>query len=102
MPEAGAGARQSPDQRFGRSLSRICQKNGISHEAVNLRAGVRARGAIHLNHVNGWHSRFTRWLARFHGVASRYLIHYSGWRRVLDARCLTTPARLLAAAIKAG
>jgi len=80
----------------------FARENGISHEAVNLRAGVRARGAIHLNHVNGWHSRFKRWLARFHGVASRYLIHYSGWRRVLDARCLTTPAQLLAAAIKAG
>ena len=80
----------------------FAREHGITHEAVNLRAGVRARGAIHLNHVNGWHSRFKRWLARFHGVASRYLIHYSGWRRVLDARCLTTPAQLLAAAIKAG
>ena len=80
----------------------FAREHGISHEAVNLLAGVRARGVIHLNHVNGWHSRFKRWLTRFHGVASRYLIHYSGWRRVLDARCLTTPAQLLAAAIKAG
>ena len=80
----------------------FARTHGISHAAVNLRAGERARGAIHLNHVNGWHSRFKRWLVRFHGVASRYLIHYSGWRRVLDARSLTTPAQLLIAAVKAG
>ncbi|WP_306396242.1 IS1595 family transposase [Telluria beijingensis] len=79
----------------------FARNQGIAHEALNLRAGQRARGALHLNHVNGWHSRFKRWLVRFHGIASRYLIHYSGWRRVLDARRLITPAQLLAAAVKA-
>ena len=80
----------------------FASQHGIAHETVNLRAGIRARGTIHLNHVNGWHSRFKRWLIRFHGVASRYLIHYSGWRRVLDARRLIAPAQLLAAAVKPG
>ncbi len=51
----------------------FAREHGITHEAVNLRAGVRARGAIHLNHVNGWHSRFKRWPTRFHGVASRFI-----------------------------
>jgi transposase-like protein len=58
---------------------------GIMHEAVNVRAGIRARGAIHIQNVNGWHSRFKGWLGRFHGVASRYLANYTGWHRVLDA-----------------
>jgi transposase-like protein len=75
---------------------------GITHEAVNVKAGVRARGAIHIQNVNGWHSRFKSWLVRFRGVASRYLIHYSGWQRMLDARRLTTPALLLQAAVQLG
>ncbi|MDR8085344.1 transposase, partial [Acinetobacter baumannii] len=57
---------------------------GIAHEAINLRAGVKARGAIHLNNVNGWHARFKTWLKRFNGIASRYLMNYSGWQRFLD------------------
>jgi hypothetical protein len=73
---------------------------GITHEAVNVRAGERARGAIHIQNVNSWHSRFKSWLVRFRGVASRYLINYSGWQRVLDARRLTTPAHLLYAAVQ--
>jgi hypothetical protein len=50
--------------------------------------------------VNGWHARFKNWLVRFRGVASRYLIHYSGWQRLLDARLLVTPAQLLHAIVQ--
>jgi hypothetical protein len=35
-------------------------------------------------------------------VASRYLINYSGWQRVLGAHRLTTPAHLLCAAVQLG
>jgi transposase-like protein len=70
----------------------------ITHEAVNVRAGERARGAIHIQNVNAWHSRFKGWLVRFRGVASRYLINYSGWLRMLDARKLMTPSQLLCSA----
>jgi transposase-like protein len=72
----------------------------ITHEAVNLRAGERARGAIHIQNVNGWHARFKSWLVRFRGIASRYLINYSGWQRLLDARSLVMPARLLHAIVQ--
>jgi len=75
---------------------------GITHEAINVRAGKRARGAIHIQNVNGWHSRFKTWLVRFKGVASRYLINYSGWLRLLDARQLLTPALWLCAAVRQG
>jgi transposase-like protein len=75
---------------------------GITHEAVNVKAGIRARGAIHIQNVNSWHSRFKSWLVRFRGVASRYLINYSGWQRILDARRLTTSAHLLCAAARLG
>jgi transposase-like protein len=81
---------------------RFAAQAAITHEAVNLKAGIRARGAIHIQNVNSWHSRFKSWLVRFRGVASRYLINYSGWQRLLDARRLTTPAHLLCAAAQLG
>jgi transposase-like protein len=81
---------------------RFAAQAGITHEAVNVRAGIRARGAFHIQNVNSWHSRFKNWLVRFRGVASRYLINYSGWQRVLDARRLTTPAHLLYVALQLG
>ncbi|MGO4477049.1 IS1595 family transposase, partial [Massilia sp. 2TAF26] len=75
-------------------------RSGIAHAWVNVQAGERTRGAIHVQNVNGWHSRFKSWLVRFRGVASRYLINYSGWQRMLDARRLTTPRHLLQAAVQ--
>jgi transposase-like protein len=75
---------------------------GLTHEAVNLKAGIRARGAIHIQNVNAWHSHFKTWLVRFKGVASRYLVHYSGWQRVLDDRRLTTPVQLLRSIVQSG
>ena len=84
------------------SYRRFAREAGITHEAVDVKVGVRARGAIHIQNVNTWHSRFKSWLARFRGVASRYLINYSGWQRLLDARQLTTPAALLRAAVQLG
>jgi hypothetical protein len=77
----------------------FAQQAGITYEAVNVKAGIRARGAIHIQNVNGWHSRFKTWLRRFNGVASRYLANYTGWRRVLDAAVLTVPRDWLRVAV---
>jgi hypothetical protein len=84
------------------SYRHFAKQAGITHEVVNVESGVHARGAIHIQNVNAWHSRFKSWLVRFRGVASRYLINYSGWLRVLDARRRTTPAHLLWAAVQLG
>jgi transposase-like protein len=81
---------------------RFTRNAGIRHAFVNVRAGERSRGDIHIQNVNGWHSRFKGWLVRFRGVASKYLRHYSGWQRVLDAGQLNTPSRLLVAAAELG
>jgi hypothetical protein len=51
----------------------FAREAGISHAAVNLKAGVRVRGAVHVQNVNGYHSRLRRWLQPFRGVATRYL-----------------------------
>ena len=40
---------------------------------------------IHLNNVNAYHGRLKEWLRRFHGVATKNLPNYLGWRRDLEA-----------------
>lgn len=72
---------------------------GISHQAVNLNAGIRVRGAIHVQNVNAYHSRFREWLEHFHGVATHYLPNYLGWRWILDAKRVHSPEALLRAAV---
>ncbi|MDB5793466.1 MAG: Transposase [Massilia sp.] len=74
-------------------------QTGITHQTVNLSAGVRVRGAIHVQNVNAYHSRLRGWLLRFRGVASRYLTNYLGWRWALDGKRIATPASLLRAAL---
>ncbi len=41
--------------------------------------------AFHINNVNAYHGRFKEWARRFHGVATKYLDRYLGWRRTLEA-----------------
>ena len=40
---------------------------------------------FHINNVNGYHGRFKEWMRRFHGVATKNLPNYLGWRRTLEA-----------------
>jgi len=40
---------------------------------------------FHINNVNGYHGRFKEWMRRFHGVATKNLPNYLGWRRALEA-----------------
>lgn len=72
----------------------------IQHAWVNVSAGEYVRGDIHIQNVNGWHARFKGWLLHFRGVASRYLQHYSGWQRMLDAQETVKPEHLLVAAVQ--
>ena len=66
----------------------FAQRARLKHKTVTLRAGVRAGvrvdGDIHVQNVNAYHSRFRRWLVRFHGVASKYLPNYLGWHWAID------------------
>jgi hypothetical protein len=82
----------------------LARKHGIAHQAVNLSAGERVRsakaGAIHVQNVNAYHARLREWIARFHGVASRYLPNYLGWRRALDGQRIASIGQLLCLAIK--
>ena len=82
----------------------FAQAHGIAHQAVNLSVGERVRsgvvGAIHVQHVNAYHRRFKEWLARFHGVASRWLPNYLGWHWAIDGGRVTSVEQLLRIAFK--
>lgn len=72
---------------------------GISHQSVNISKGIRVKGAIHVQNVNAYHSRFRIWMTRFHGVATHYLPNYLGWRWAVDAQRIASPITMLRAAI---
>jgi transposase-like protein len=77
----------------------FARETGITHRAVNQLAGARVAGALHVQNVNAYHSRFKQWLRRFHGVASHYLPNYLGWRWALDAGRIGSPEMLLRSAL---
>ena len=53
-------------------------------------------GVFHIQHVNAYHSHLKRWVyGVFCGVATKYLKHYLGWRRVLMEGIELTGERLL-------
>ena len=56
-------------------------------------------GAIHVQNVDVYHQRLRAWLAPFHGVASRRLTNYLGWRRMLDGGQITSADQLFCLAI---
>jgi transposase-like protein len=79
----------------------FARKAGIAHRAINLSAGMRVSGALHVQNVNAYHSRFKQWLRRFNGVASRYLSNYLGWRWALDGGRISSSEMLLRSALRA-
>ncbi|MGH8164719.1 MAG: IS1595 family transposase [Rhodanobacteraceae bacterium] len=69
----------------GRAYGVIARYAGIRHEPLNIAAGERVRDRVfHIQNVNAYDSRLKQWMCRFNGVATRYLHHYLGWRRLLE------------------
>jgi len=63
----------------------LARKLHLAHQPVNISAGIRVVGhAFHIQNVNAYGSRLKAWMARFHGVATKYLPNYLGWRRCLE------------------
>ncbi|QLQ24619.1 MAG: IS1595 family transposase [Dechloromonas sp.] len=68
-----------------KSLATVAKEMGITHRPVNLTAGQRVvAGVYHVQNVNAYDSRLKEWMRRFHGVATRYLGNYLGWRRLIE------------------
>ena len=57
----------------------VARDLGISHEIINLSAGERVRGDLHIQTVNNRHSRLKWFLSRYRGVATKYLDNYLRW-----------------------
>ena len=67
------------------SLRGAARLSGIAHRALNQSAGIRVlAGVYHIQNVNAYDSRLKNWMMRFHGVATKYLNNYLGWRRGIE------------------
>ena len=75
---------------------KLARKLGFNFKELVTSSGKRVVDEIfHLQHVNAYHSHLKGWLAGiFHGVATKYLPHYLGWRRALTGVQTLTPDRL--------
>lgn len=63
----------------------FARATGIAHRPLNIQHGPRViDGVFHIQNVNAYDSRLKGWMRRFHGVATRYLENYLGWRRMLE------------------
>lgn len=68
-----------------KALAAVAKELGIAHRPVNLAAGQRVvAGVYHVQNVNAYDSRLKEWMRRFHGVTTRYLGNYLGWRRLIE------------------
>ena len=68
-----------------KALAAVAKEMKITHRPVNLAAGQRVvAGVYHVQNVNAYDSRLKEWMRRFHGVATRYLGNYLGWRRLIE------------------
>lgn len=82
-PALGADAVLSTD---GNTSYPIVAAN-LGIESGSFVAGYHGYGGCgvwHVQNVNAYDSRLKGWMGRFHGVATKYLPHYLGWRRLLD------------------
>lgn len=86
------------------TANEFCCDGGTAVVAFARRAGIAAQVPdFHLNNVNAYHGRLKEWLRRFHGVATKNLPNYPGWRRTLEALGNNaTPAAMILGAIGLG
>jgi hypothetical protein len=75
--------------------NQFCCDGGTAIVAFALKAAIPILAApgkpspqapdFHINNVNAYHGRLKEWMRRFHGVATKNLPNYLGWRRALEA-----------------
>jgi transposase-like protein len=70
----------------GKAIVGFARKRDIPCQILPSPGGPRPEAPnLHINNVNGYHSRLKEWLRPFHGVATKYLDLYLGWRRTIEA-----------------
>jgi hypothetical protein len=87
--EAAIGGVLTPDNRLvcdgGSALCAFAQGARIPVELTPAAGGPAAKADIHIDNVVAYRDRLQQWLRRFHGVATKNLPNYLGWRRALEA-----------------
>jgi transposase-like protein len=75
---------------------RLARKLGFNFKELVASSGKRVLdGIFHLQYVNAYHGHLKWWIEGiFHGVATKYLSHYLGWRRALTGIQTLTSDRL--------
>jgi transposase-like protein len=53
-------------------------------EHIRIESGKHKKGVYHISHVNSLHSRFKRWVVRFHGISTKYCPNYLNWFKWLE------------------
>lgn len=70
----------------GKAIVAFARKAKIPCHILPAPGGPRPEAPnLHINNVNAYHGRLKEWLRPFHGVATKYLDHYLGWRRTVEA-----------------
>lgn len=84
------------------ALIAFAKTEEIEYELIIASRGEHVHEKVlHIQNVNGYVSRFKKWLARFNGVATKYLQNYLGWCRMLEKSPVPlTQEDCLAAAIR--
>ncbi len=80
----------TPDNQFccdgGKAIVGFARKAGIPHHILPAPGKPNPQAPeFHINNVNAYHGRLKEWMRRFHGVATKNLPNYLGWRRALEA-----------------
>jgi transposase-like protein len=87
---AALGGLVTPANQFccdgGTAIVAFARRAGIAAHVLPMPGKPNPKAPdFHLNNVNAYHSRLKEWLRRFHGVATKNLPNYLGWRRTLEA-----------------
>ena len=70
----------------GKAIVGFARRQAIACSILPKPGGPRPEAPnLHINNVNAYHGRLKEWLRPFHGVATKYLNRYLGWRRSLEA-----------------
>ena len=72
---------------------------GVSHETLNLSAGERVRGDLHIQTVNSRHERLKTFLRRYRGIATKYLDSYLKWFHLIGIQITPSPRACLNATL---
>ena len=80
----------TPNNEFccdgGTAIMAFARRAGIAAHVLPMPGKPNLKAPdYHLNNVNAYHGRLKEWLRRFHGVATKNLPNYLGWRRALEA-----------------